>query len=379
MELFTKEHLKELIEKQADLSISVFVPTYRANRNDENYIGFKNAVKEVKSNLTERGLEEEEIKDLMEPLVQMLDDEEFWKFQSDGLAVFRTKDTFEYFTVPLHFENFTYIGAEFYLKPMVDLLSHDEEFYLMAISLNKIRLFDCTRYSLEEIDISGMFPENVEASKWFKDENPTQQSHSLPTNELHGHGANKDSRTDDIRRFFRDVKTGMRDFFRGKRKKLMLAGVDHVVELCRETLDYPYTYETHIYGNHDDTNPLLLHEQAVSIIEQQFNVKLQEEVDSTVEMLDTDMAGKDLKQIVKASVSGKIDKLFVKNREVAWGYFDEEQFKVEPTASKDNGEICLLNKAAVETILNGGTVHLIDRDNVPAKLGSSKVFASYRH
>ena len=107
-------------------------------------------------------LSQDEIDQLGEPVEKLLDDSNFWRHQSEGLALFISKDFFRSYTLPVDFGELSYISNHFYLKPLVPLFSGDERFYLLSLQPDKVRLFEATRYRCDEIDIEDKVPSQLE-------------------------------------------------------------------------------------------------------------------------------------------------------------------------------------------------------------------------
>ena len=377
MKLFSKSNIKKLEEKKRDFNISVFVPTYRAHKDDQNLIAFKNAIKEVHHKLAEHGYSDDEIKKLIRPLTDLQSKEGFWGQQSDGLAVFMNETYFELHTVPVHFEPISYVGKEFYVKPMLPLINQKNELYLMTISSNQIALFECEDYSISELDISKDFPQSVKESNWHINKKSTLQSHGMKSSDVHGHGAGNDKEEEAIKRHFRDVNTGLESFFKGKTKPLLLAGVDHIVRLFKETFNYEHILDEHISGNHDNSSLLELHERAMMIMSDKNQEDLESDFRDLKEIMHTARTETEIDKILKAVVTGKVHTLYLNGDHKDWGSFDPNKLEVKHTAAKTNGQIDLVNTAALKTILNGGEVKMVYDDL--AEQFESNVVAYYRH
>lgn len=362
MSLFTKENIVQLENLKTNLNLTILVPTYRANNDEQNRIGLKNAVKKAEQELEKNGQSEEEIKELLKPLNALFEKEHFWDHQSDTLAIFLNSNLFEYYMLPISVDKITYVGNDFYLKPLLNLLEGHGVAHIMTVSPNSVRLLSITDYKVMEHDISAEFPQNIEESKWHMDNEASLQSHGSGKSMYHGHGGGKDDKEEDIKRFFRDVYTGLENFFKGEKHKVILAGVDNTVRLFKETFHYSNFSAVHISGNHDETHMLDLHAEARAILDAEQEEELSNEISALNDKLHTAQAEQSLDQIIKASSTGKIDTLYIKENVRKWGYYNEETHSIEHSNEKSNGQIDLLNQSAIQTILHGGTVHLISED-----------------
>jgi hypothetical protein len=91
--------------------------------------------------------------------------------------------------------------------------------------------------------------------------------------------------------------------------------------------------------------------------------------------LGTKRASGDLREIVPAACNARIDTLIVSGNESAWGSFDHTSEKVAlRRAAREPGDEDLLNIAAIESLLSGATVRVVNREDVPGVTLAAAVF-----
>jgi hypothetical protein len=88
------------------------------------------------------------------------------------------------------------------------------------------------------------------------------------------------------------------------------------------------------------------------------------------------LASGDLTTIVRAARFGRIDTLFVADNAVVWGFFDEPADRIEFTAPDLLDSQDLTDLAALQTLLAGGTVHLLREAEMP---GAGPLLALLRY
>lgn len=69
--------------------------------------------------------------------------------------------------------------------------------------------------------------------------------------------------------------------------------------------------------------------------------------------------------MIRAAYSGQVDTLFVPIGVQRWGRFDPEDLSVHVHDEPEPGDEDLLDFAAIQTILNSGTVYAVEPENVP--------------
>ena len=70
-------------------------------------------------------------------------------------------------------------------------------------------------------------------------------------------------------------------------------------------------------------------------------------------------------KVIPASFYAQISDLFICKGEHIWGKFNMDENKLEIHAQKQEGDECLLNMAAAQTYINGGAVHLLEKEQMP--------------
>ena len=142
MDLFTRRQLDELLAVHVEPCISIYLPTHRtAPETAQDPIRFKNTLRAVNRELEQAGLISREIREQTKAVESWLHDADFWRHQSDGLAVFLTSEVLKRFRLPRSFPELYRIDNHFYVNPLLPLLQTNGTFYILAVSQNACRLF----------------------------------------------------------------------------------------------------------------------------------------------------------------------------------------------------------------------------------------------
>lgn len=158
----TTDELQDLLAQREGPSVSIYMPTHPAGpeiRQDP--IRLKNLLKDTDRQLTEQGIRSMDVKTWLDPLSKLLEDQEFWRHQNQGLAIYVAKEWHRVFRLPLNFPELTMVESRFYLKPILPVFMYGGEFYLLALSQNHIRFFRGSQEVLQELEIEGI-PHNME-------------------------------------------------------------------------------------------------------------------------------------------------------------------------------------------------------------------------
>lgn len=388
MDLLNREQLKNLAQVQDDLCVSLYMPTVRVESDvSQNPIRLKNLLKQTRQRLKEAGERDERIEDVLSQAQARIEDSNFWMYQSDGLAIFVTPGDTQFYRLPLDFEEWCFVGNRFHLKPLFPLIATNNRFLLLTLHQKNVRLYQATHYSMNEIK-SSEIPRTITDALFFDDPEKQLQFHTgnrageRRDNIFHGQGRqNDDVRSrpqDQLRRFFREVDHGLMETLRDETAPLLLAGVEYYLPIYREVNSYSGLIETEIVGgNTEHLNLKDLHARAWPVIEKHF-LQAQDQAIEKFKNLsgqDGELSSTDIREIVAASAYSRIDTLFVPVGEHQWGTFDPETSEVTLHDEYQQGDEDLLDLAAVNTYMHGGTVHALRRENMPS---DGALAATYR-
>ena len=376
MALLKKEKFKKLADVHHAHCVSIFLPTHRSGHEvieDVDRVMLKNQMREAKEQLQQYGLQEREIKDYMNPVQELLDDKNFWRHQSDGLAIFLYDDKCEYLTLPIAFNEYVYVSDHLYLKPLVPLLNASERFFVMALSLGNVKFYEGTAHSIVEVIMEGLVPQALEEAitvgQDFEQKSLQFRSGHNEAGEgamYHGHGAgNQTEKKEETLKYFREINDGLMRMLHDEEAPLVLACVDYLAPIYQEANTYPHLYDQHISGNHDNTSMLALHGAARDLLKDYFAKDKKERYEDYQEKVHQGLASYEEQKIVPAAIVGQVDTLFIQKDAHLWGLYHAEKHKIEVSDQKKIDNACLLNKAAVETIKNSGKVYLMESEKMP--------------
>jgi hypothetical protein len=381
MDFLSREELRGLLEKKEGPGISIYMPTYRTSpETKQNPIRFKNLLKEAEDRLTASGLRKPETRKLLKSAKDLLKDSLFWQYQDDGLAAFISPGFFRSFRLPVAFKELLVVTDRFHIKPLLHLFSNDGRFYILALSQNEVRLFQCTRHSCTEMELKRIPKNLAEALKHDHPERQLQFHTRTPGGTgvraaiFHGQGAGIDDAKDNILRFFHQINQGLHDVFREEQSPVVLAGVDYLFPIYREANTSLHLTEKGIPGNPEGLKPEELHQQGWEIVEPYFLKGQQEAADQYRQWAGSERTSTNVKEIVPASHDGRVDLLFVAVGVQQWGTFDPVTLTVHLHEEPGAGDEDLLDYAAIQTILNGGTVYAVQPEKVPDKAPLAALF-----
>lgn len=376
MDILNPADLKSLIAQQVKWCVSIYMPTHRLGRDQQqDPVRLKNLLAQAEVKLLANGLRRPEVQKLMRPAEELLWNNDFWKHTGDGLAIFLSNTFSAVHRLPAEFEELYIIGTSFHIKPLLPLLGRVGKFYVLALSLNNVRLFEGTPDTLSEIKLN--FPTSMDEALWMDEPerylNMHSRSISMNPSEggsgvFHGHSVADEEKTN-ILRFFQAVNQGVIKLIEDKTVPLILAGVDYLLPIYQETNTYQNMLKDGIVGNPDREDPNELHDKAWKIVRPIFEESQKKAFEKYQQFRGQQnaLATHDIETAVKAAKFGQVETLFVPLGIHIWGRYDADHNKViverEPKPENED----LLNYAAAETIMNSGQVFAVPQEQMPGE------------
>jgi len=381
MDRITLEKLKHtFLTDYSDWCVSLFMPTHRAGRETEQGpIRFRNLLREAHEQLLAKGLRAAKVGEILKKPQRLLQDKGFWQRQSDGLAVFFSSDAFHHFRLPLTFEELVVISKRFLVKPLLPILTSDGLFYVLALSQNQVRLLEGTRHTVDEVALEGLLQSLAEAFPEAPAEKQLLFHSGTPT------GAGKRAAVfygreisnvnkDRLLRWFRMIDKNLHSLLSDSRSPLVLAGVDYLFPLYREVNTYPHLMDEGIPGNPEGLRPEELHGPAWALVEPIFRQAREAAAAHFRQLAGTGQTTTDVREALTAAHHGRVDVLFLPVGVQVWGHFIPENDRVDVHESPEPGDENLLDLAAIQSLIKGGTVYAVAPHEVPEQAPLAAIF-----
>ncbi len=134
---------RALAETRADLCVSLYLPTsplpQEANAS-RTQLG--NLAEQALSQVADEPVGRGRLDALREALVALREDDQFWRYQANSLAVLATPDTLRTYRLPSRLPQALELADRFYLKPLLRAITFPHEAFVLALSENTVRLVE---------------------------------------------------------------------------------------------------------------------------------------------------------------------------------------------------------------------------------------------
>ncbi|NJB84851.1 hypothetical protein GGR26_000596 [Lewinella marina] len=372
--MITRTQFDSLAAAQYPYCVSIFIPTYRVGKEEEDRIRYKNAVQTATQKLEKRyDLSRNEADAFLKQAHDLADNLEFWKNQSEGLAVFVAKDRFEHYVCPIDFEPMIYVSEEFYLRPLIPIVGEQHRFHFLALSKGAIKLYTATEFSISEVDLSGLVPVNMDAALMQDTTNNHLSRSGGPeggrgsNNQVYfGRGGDPSNDVEDVKTYLDRVDKGISDYLCDDNAPLVLGGVEELIPIYQEANTYAHLYtDGYAAGNLEEENPGLIHEKAWAVIADHFDAQRERDRKLFGDNRAAGEASTSIEEIVPAAVNGRVAALWMDRNAYAYGEYTAENNGVNIMHDEHKNATELYNLAAVRAFQSGARVYNVDRDELP--------------
>jgi hypothetical protein len=382
MELLTKELIQELLSAEQAPCLSLYMPTDRTHpENLKNPIRFKNLVGEMEESLLQK-YSANEVKEYLEPLAELVNDNDIWNYTKDGLAIFSAKGIFKVVSLHKSVEKLAMVADSFHTKPLRQYLQSVDHFHVLGLTLRDIRLFEGNRHSLTEVELTAETPKTITEALGdeLTDKHSTIASYGgvggESTSMHHGHGGRKEETDKDAERFFRVVANAIYEHFsKPSGWPLILAALPEHHNLFQKVNKNPFLLPNGIAINPSSVSPDQLAKMAWEIMEPEYNLKLETLVENFEQARANGKGSDDYKEVAVAAVEGRVDTLIVEaDRIIA---VRVTNLVTGNTQKKDmiNPKVDdLLDDMGELVIKMGGQVMVLPAEKMPSETGLAAIF-----
>ena len=369
--MLLRSDLDELLSFDKTPAVSIYLPTHPAGREvRQDAIRLRNLLTDAAKRLAAAPHRGPEIDALLYPARRLIDDEEFWRYQEQGLAVFLGPGFDRIHKLPIAVPEELAITDHFCIKPLLPLVDPAGSFWLVTLSASQIRLYQGSRWTFAEVtglDLPQGFAEiwgeteYQEAHKASPTGRPSRGPAGLAKAQALGDSPEELHKTQLIE-LLRRVAAAIEPVIRRQPAPVILAAEPKVQGHFREIAKWKELLPDGILEFSDAMPRDELHKKAWAVFSPLEERARADALDRLQTLLgNRGKATTTPEEIVKAARYGRVDRLFLSDSHPVWGFFDEKRDRVVAHREPREGDDDLLDYAALMTLRQGGLVTLVDR------------------
>lgn len=368
IDLPTRSEFNTLFNARADACVSLYLRTTPVTQQTQaTRIELGNQLREAQSQLQAAGFDKRRLITLSEQIDDLIDDDEFWRFQANSLAIFATPDSIRTFRLANDLTSMVQVADRFHLKPLLRAVTFPHSAFILALSENAVRLLEMH---------ADLPPAVVKVPGLPKDAASATGKSTL--NERGGGRRIQGSEGQNVRfrQFARLVDSALRPILSGRETPLVLAATGRLAAVFAELNSCPHLLIGTIADSPDRLSEAELAARARPILDQHHAAQL-----AAIHALHEQRAGErrttaDLSDAARAATFGAIDTLLVDIDSVVPGFVDEETGAVTLVDQDDARAYGVVDEIAGRAFGTGARVLGVRREDIP---GGGDLAAILRH
>jgi hypothetical protein len=376
---FGRDQLKELFEVTAGPAVSIYMPTHRTGPDvAAQPLRLRAALQQARDLMSED--EAAKSGDLLGSFEGLVGDDEFWRHQADGLALFASDGFQALYRLPASLPELVVVAPTFHTRPLVEFLQAPERYWVLGLSQKDVRLWEGTVQGLTPVNLETV-PTSLQEALGFQIEKDRLSMHSSGGHGnkpmFHGHGAGKDDTKSELEQFFRKVDSGVQALLADEIGPIILAAVDYYHPIYRGISKLENLAPEGIVGSVGDWDPARIHDAAWPIAKAGVNRKVDQALDLWESSYGRGKVESDVAAAARLAIAGRIRLLFSEKDRRIWGRFDPETGDVE--ILQDGGQdpggnaVDLIDEIAERTLQLGGRALCLPTEKMPTGTGLAVV------
>jgi len=380
--MIKSDELRALLDAESGPAVSVYLPTHVAGREiRQDPIRFRNLIDRAAERLTSLGMRQPEVEAFLGEARSLAADEEFWRHQDRGLAVFVGPGLLRTLKLPFEPNEESVVSAHtFHLTPLLSLFRQEHRFFVLTATANDVRLFRATQDAMEEVQGVNI-PRSVAVVAEETDYQQTAHQSPVARTRAGTPGgiakaqnfgeAPEELRKTELIEWLHRVVSRVETYLSGQYGAPLVIVAEpelrgHLRTMLRDKADL--AGDDGVNVNPAAFDEAELHRRAWAVVEPEFaSVTIDRDMDRLNALLGEGASRATLKpeEIVTAAREGRVDTLFIAEDEHLWGRFDEEAWQVvwHGTPTKDDDD--LMDYAALMTLRTGGHTYLLPKRGLP--------------
>lgn len=353
----TPTDIERLAAMRGAACVSVYLPTSPVTQEaGAARLEFKNLVKRALDQLVAGGTSKHDVAALEELAEELLDDEPFWMYLSNSLAVFLTPHDIRTFRLPNRLTAVVEVSDRFYVKPLLRAVAFPQVAFVLAVSQNSVRLIevapDVPAFQVRVQDLPDDAASAVGKSS-IADRSPIRRIQGSEGAKVR------------LRQYARAVDRALRPVLTGMDVPLVLAAAEPLASIYRSVNNYAHLAAESIDGSPDTTSDAALADAARVVLDGIYR----DEVTAVWERLEQGdsrgLVARDLGDVARAATYGAIDTLLVDIDRYLPGFVDEESGTVTLTESGDAVDYGVIDEIARRALRSGARVLAVRSTDIP--------------
>ncbi len=220
--------------------------------------------------LTTRGYDAESADEFIRPVVQLARNTD-WSGHRGSIAIFRSPGFTKADFCPGNIPPTSCLSDEFLLLPLLHESQSQEQFWLLALDLKRVRLFRGDAQEFQEVELGLKVPRSLEDAGGFDPPDHDLENRSSggaigAAAIRFGTGNEREMRNRKVGDFFRRIDHAVRNLIPHNGTPLILAGVTRELTIYRRISKFPSLLSNSLTESAAHLSDATLHQQALQLL-----------------------------------------------------------------------------------------------------------------
>lgn len=337
--------------------VSVYLATSPVSRESEKTrTELSNSVRDALETLASGGYESSTIEAIREHSDELIDDDEFWPYLSNSLAVFITPETIRTFRLPNALSAVAMASDRFFIKPLLRAFAFPQAGFVLAASQNAVRLVEVTP-DAPAFDVAVADLPRDAASSVGK----ASLGGRSPSGRIQGSEGQKVR----LHQYSRAIDRAIRPVLSGQKLPLILAAAEPLASIYRSVNTYAGLAEATIEGNPETLSDADIAAAARTVLDGIYEKQLDEVRLEFDERSAQGRASSDLSDIARAATFGAVDTLLVDIDGIVPGVIDEQSGALTLGDVGTTSTYGVVDEIARRALASGARVIAVRSDDIP--------------
>jgi hypothetical protein len=384
MKYVTPEELKELVSTAAQTSVTIYMPTHRASSPphiQEDQTRYKNLIRQAEDLMKQNDASHDDQQAIMERLQGMIEDQEFWTHQTDGLAVLADSQSVRCYNMGTNINEYVAVDERFHLSPLMVQAEENQPYLVLALAVHGPKLFEGDSSSFKESEIE--LPVSPEAALNIDEMHVNQiQARGVRVRQpntgsapgiFHGHGGSpRDIESDERLRFFKMIDEVICKHYDDSSRPLVIISTDDQIVEYKTAASYSNIVDTKIEGNRTQEKPDELHRLTwEAITENVVQAKRGKLLEQYEELIAQNRSLSDTTEIQAVATEGRVDTLMLGMLITTTDTVKDQMESVSTVTFPEEFEA--IDACALDVFAQGGKIIGFPREHMPEQAAMAAI------
>ncbi|PJJ72863.1 hypothetical protein CLV46_2440 [Diaminobutyricimonas aerilata] len=318
-------------------------------------VALKSLANDADRELTERGVPEDQVKATCAHIRNIIDDEEFWRFQARSVAVFASPTTVRSYRMANRVHTEVTASDRFRLGQLLHALAFPYGAWVLVLSEKNARLVGVAADAgAHTVDVDGLPPDTSVLER-----TAIADRAAMPRPQ----GATGDRI--EQQKYARLAQEAILPIVKASGLPLILAAAQPLVPAYQAINEYPHFVEEIIDGNHDNTSDDELGRRAVPILDALYARQLESWREEFQQLENEGRAVTDVSETARAATFGAVDSLMIDLDSELYGRLADDDGAVQFGDEAHRGDYAILDEIAARVLQASGRVLPVHAGDLP--------------